>query len=97
MTIVIDIKPEVQAELSRQAAGHGVDIVAYAASLLEEAAHVPTESKKLNQNQLDSSHTRFLRSRRKPSLARACTGTTIDAEWQRLPARQQYLVKHQQA
>jgi hypothetical protein len=33
MTIIIDIKPEVQAELSRQAAAHGVDIVAYAASL----------------------------------------------------------------
>ena len=39
MSIIIDIKPEVQAELSRQAAALGVDISAYAASLLEEAAH----------------------------------------------------------
>src|ERR1700722_17946428 len=52
MTIIIDIKPEVQAELSRQAAAHGVDIGAYAASLLEEAAHVPG-SKTLSQSQLD--------------------------------------------
>jgi hypothetical protein len=53
MTIIIDIKPEVQAELSRQAAAHGVDIGAYAASLLEEAAHVPG-SKTLSQSQLDN-------------------------------------------
>jgi hypothetical protein len=42
MSIIINVKPEVQAELSRQAAAHGVDIGAYAASLLEEAAHVAT-------------------------------------------------------
>lgn len=53
MSIIIDIKPEVQAELSRQAAAHGVDIIAYAASLLEEAAHVPAGSKTLSQDQLD--------------------------------------------
>ena len=53
MTIIVEIKPEVQAELSRQAAAHGVDLEAYAASLLEEAAHVPVESKKLSQSQLD--------------------------------------------
>jgi hypothetical protein len=41
MTIIIDMKPEVQEALSRQAAAHGVDINSYAASLLEEAAHVP--------------------------------------------------------
>ncbi len=54
MTIVIEIKPEVQAELSRQAGAQGIDIGSYAASLLEEAAHVPTESKKLSQSQLDN-------------------------------------------
>jgi hypothetical protein len=54
MTIIINIKPEVQEELSRQAAAHGVDVSSYAASLLEEAAHVPTGSKKLSQEQLDS-------------------------------------------
>jgi hypothetical protein len=53
MTIIIDIKPEVQAELSRQAAAHGVDIVAYAASLLEEAAQTHSPAKRLNRSQLD--------------------------------------------
>jgi len=53
MAIIVDIKPEVQAELSRQAAAHGVDIGSYAASLLEEAAHVPAGSKKLSPDQLD--------------------------------------------
>jgi len=42
MTITVDIKPEVQAELARQAAAHGMEIDAYAASLLEEAAQLPT-------------------------------------------------------
>ena len=54
MTIIVEIRPEVQAELSRQAAAHGVDIGAYAATLLEEAAHVPAGSKTLSQSQLDN-------------------------------------------
>jgi hypothetical protein len=54
MTIIVDIRPEVQAELSRQAAAHGVDIGAYAASLLEEAAHVPSGSKTISQSELDN-------------------------------------------
>ena len=54
MTILIDVKPEVAAELSRRAAAQGVDIAAYAASLLEEAAHVFAEPKQLNQTDLDS-------------------------------------------
>ena len=41
MTIIVDIKPEVQAELARQAAAHGMGIDAYAASLIEEAVHLP--------------------------------------------------------
>jgi hypothetical protein len=53
MTILIDIKPEVQEALSRQAAAHGVDIGSYAAGLLEEAAQQSTGSKTLSQNQLD--------------------------------------------
>jgi hypothetical protein len=53
MTIVIDIEPEVQAELGRQAGAHGVDIGAYAASLLEEAAHVPSGEKTLSQSEFD--------------------------------------------
>ena len=41
MTITVDIRPEVQAELARQAARHDMAIDAYAASLLEEAVHLP--------------------------------------------------------
>jgi hypothetical protein len=44
MTITVDIRPEVQAELARQAASHGRAIEAYAASLLEEAVHLPAET-----------------------------------------------------
>ena len=54
MPILITIKPEAQAELTRQAAAHAVRLEAYAAGLLEEAAHVPSESKKLNTSQLDA-------------------------------------------
>ena len=43
MTITVDIRPEVQAELARQAAAQGRALEAYAASLLEEAVHVPPE------------------------------------------------------
>ncbi len=53
MTIIIEIKPEVEAELSRQAAAHGVDIVSYAASLLEEAAQIHSPAKRLNHGELD--------------------------------------------
>jgi hypothetical protein len=46
MTIVVEIRPEVQAELARQAAACGRALEAHAASLLEEAAHVPGASVK---------------------------------------------------
>ncbi|MFZ0708033.1 MAG: hypothetical protein WAM71_20705 [Candidatus Korobacteraceae bacterium] len=59
MTIIIDIKPEVQAELIRQAAAHGVDVGSYAASLLEEAALLPISSKALSQSQLDKTLQEF--------------------------------------
>lgn len=42
MTITIDIKPEIQAELARQAAAQGQALESYAAALLEEAIHIPT-------------------------------------------------------
>jgi hypothetical protein len=42
MTIIVDVKPEVQAELARQAAAHGRAVESYAASLLEEAIHTPS-------------------------------------------------------
>ena len=41
MTITVDIKPEVAAELARQAAFRGRPVEAYAASLLEEAVQLP--------------------------------------------------------
>ena len=41
MTITVDIKPEVQAELARQAASNGKPLEDYAASLLEEAVQLP--------------------------------------------------------
>ena len=40
MTITIDLAPELQAELARQAATHGVGLDAYAASLIESAARL---------------------------------------------------------
>ena len=43
MTINVDIGPEVQAELARRAASHGRAIEAEAASLLEEAIHIPAD------------------------------------------------------
>jgi hypothetical protein len=52
MTITLDIRPEVQDELARQAAAQGIGIGDYAACLLEEAAQAasakgsaPTEAK----------------------------------------------------
>jgi len=48
MTLTLDIKPEVQAELARQAIAQGRAIEAVAAALLEEAVHpvaaLPTAS-----------------------------------------------------
>ncbi len=41
MTIIVDLRPEVEAELARQAAACGRALEAHAASLLEEAAHIP--------------------------------------------------------
>ena len=38
MTITLDIKPELEAELAAQAAARGMDVLAYAAILLEQAA-----------------------------------------------------------
>lgn len=40
MTITLDIKPETEAELVRQAAACGVEVSDYAAALLEEALPV---------------------------------------------------------
>ena len=42
MAITVEIRPEVQAELARQAAANGRAIEAYAASLLEAAVRLPS-------------------------------------------------------
>jgi len=44
MTITVDITPEVQAELARQAAAQGHAVEVYVASLLEDAVHLPGKS-----------------------------------------------------
>jgi plasmid stability protein len=41
LTITVDITSEVQASLARQAAAHGRSVEVHAASLLEEAVHLP--------------------------------------------------------
>jgi hypothetical protein len=43
MTITLDIRPEIQDELVRQAAAQGVAVGAYAAGLLEEAANAASD------------------------------------------------------
>jgi hypothetical protein len=42
MTITLEIKPEIEAALARQAAANGMGVGDYAASLLEEAANAPS-------------------------------------------------------
>jgi hypothetical protein len=53
MSIIITIKREAEAELTRQAAAHGVQPEDYAATLLEEAVHTGATAKKLTKDQLD--------------------------------------------
>jgi hypothetical protein len=48
MTITLDIKPELEAELAAQAAARGMDVPAYVATLLEQAAQ-PAEQPKRKQ------------------------------------------------
>jgi chaperonin GroEL (HSP60 family) len=57
MSITINIRPEVEAELARQAAAQGRAIEAYAASLLEDAAHVPPQqlARRTGQDLIDAS------------------------------------------
>jgi len=38
MTIIVDVKPEVQTELAARARARGMDVPSHAATLLEEAA-----------------------------------------------------------
>ncbi len=47
MTITVNIRPEVQAELARQATACGRALETHAARLLEEAVHIPTTDRRL--------------------------------------------------
>jgi hypothetical protein len=42
MTLTLEIKPEVEEALARKAATQGVEVTAYALSILEEAAELPS-------------------------------------------------------
>lgn len=53
MTITVDIKPEIQIELARQAAAQGRALEAHAAALLEDAAHLPAGTSQLNLDRLE--------------------------------------------
>jgi hypothetical protein len=54
MTITVDIRPEVEAELARQAAAHGSAVETYVASLLEEAVHLPAQSGSMSQERFEN-------------------------------------------
>jgi len=51
MTITLEIKPEVEAELASQAAARGMDVPSYAAILLEKAAQ-PSEQQPMPKKSL---------------------------------------------
>ncbi len=53
MTITVDVSPEVEAELIRQATAHGLALEAHAASLLEDAVSLPTGSLEINRDRLE--------------------------------------------
>ena len=53
-TLIVEVKPKVQAELSRQESAYRVDFGSYAAGLLEESAHSTVEPKHLTVDQLES-------------------------------------------
>ena len=80
MTITVDIRPEVQAELARQAAAQGRPVEAYAASLLEEAVHLPAEA-------VNNAEKRNREGRK--SLVEVCAmvrGLTDDVDFSRNPS-----------
>ncbi|MES1258534.1 MAG: hypothetical protein ABUS51_08885, partial [Acidobacteriota bacterium] len=53
MIIAVDVRPEVEAELARQAALRGSPIEAYAAVLLEEAVHIPAHPAPVARNMVE--------------------------------------------
>jgi hypothetical protein len=78
MTITVDIRPEVQAELARQAAAHGRALEAHAATLLEEAAHVPLE--RLSRDLLSGEESRAAKATNLMDLFEPVRGLLTDEE-----------------
>ncbi len=69
MTITIDISPEVEAELVRQAAAQGRALEAHAATLLEDAVHLPAETPRFSRDRLEITLREMARfSRKIPAL-----------------------------
>jgi hypothetical protein len=80
MTITVDITPEVQAELARQAASSGKPVEDYVASLLEEAVHLPVERSHSGQE---------TKGERRKTLVEVCAmvrGLTDDVDFSRNPS-----------
>ena len=99
MTITLDIPPEVQAELARQAADHGSGVEAYAASLLENAVHVPNGATKLDRDRFENTLREMAQfSHRIPSLPdEAFTRESLyDAGCRRVASRHQHAVADEQ-
>jgi hypothetical protein len=53
MIITVDIRPEVEAELIRQAAAQGRALEAHAATLLEDAVHLTAGPSQLSRDRLE--------------------------------------------
>lgn len=53
MTLTLEIKPEVEEALARKAATQGVEVTAYALSLLEEAAELPSDRSSSGSSAID--------------------------------------------
>jgi hypothetical protein len=53
MTLTVDIRPEVEAELARRASLCGSPVEAYAATLLEEAVHLPSDAAPVAKNMVE--------------------------------------------
>ena len=80
VSITVNIKPEVQAELARRAASHGSPVEAYAASLLEEAVQLPAE---------DFANTESRKREGRKSLVEVCAmvrGLADDVDFSRNPS-----------
>jgi len=80
MTITVELRPEVRAEIARRAASHGREVEAYAASLLEDAVDLPATA---------SRGARTQRREGAKSLVEVCAmvkGMTDDLDFNRNPS-----------